>query len=76
MHQPQEQSVFITRQQYDSMIGLDPEWMQHKWPLLQRMWQINGCRVRVPDQFVNQLLDLCVGCGFNPGLVRLEAMSR
>lgn len=57
--------MFVTRQQYDSLVTRFPAWMAAVWPMFDRRWSFGGCRVDAhpgtPDGALAALADRLVG---------------
>lgn len=67
----QTQTCLITRRQYDELLDAHTEWMaSSKWTDIGRKWLLGGVRLTLQPEQVNEFLEKCCSCGFNPGLVR------
>lgn len=67
----QLQTCLITRDQYNQLIHKFQKWMasDNGWLRLKRDWLTGGVRLTIQPEQVNEFLEKCCSCGFNPGLV-------
>lgn len=53
--------LYLTRAEYDALVGVYPQWMAEVWPLLRKRWGLGGVTVCEVPALLGYMVAVAVG---------------